>query len=1060
MLSVLFLTAVSSYAQGDILKGFANPPQEYRPQVWWHWMNGNISREGLDRDLDWMERMGISGFHIFDAGFDTPQIVPERVPYMTPEWKKLFNHVLDRASGNGMQVAITSSPGWSITGGPWVSREDAMKKLVWSETVVSEGDATVMLAAPDSICGPYLNCRRYSKDPHRYDYYKDIAVLAVRMRPEDMSMQEMGAKLSTSDGADPSSLLDGIYDNTLTVSRGSADFAWVQVEFSDPRTIRSVMASVDYKDRGNYARRIECSDDGVHFRTIVPRAPETTTSIKIYDIPPTRAKYFRFCSNNADKPLNYAELALYGVSKVNAATEKSGFYAFYSTRDFYPTPECNDALNSEDIIDVTAFHNNGRLEWKVPAGRWKIYRMGYSLTGKQNGPASPEATGLEVDKLNRDAVLRYYRNYLSMYQEASSDRLGKAIRNLMIDSYESGCQNWTADMPAQFRSRRGYELLPWLPALAGELIGSAEQTERFLFDWRQTLEELMAECHYDAVDAIKGEYGLSRYTEAQEYNRVYNADGMDVRRHADVPMAAFWMREFYSSYPCEEADMHEAASVAHIYGQNVVAGESFTTNGLDPDCYGQRVAWRLCPANLKPAADAAMASGQNRFVIHSVVHQPVEDKVPGLTLSRHGSAFNRHNTWAEEARPWVDYLSRSSYLLSQGRNVADVAVFYSETTNAVARFKLERPEVPDGFNYDFINKTALKEAVTPDMYRIIVIDKEVKGMTVPVLRRFREFADAGVLLVGEAPSSCLSLMDDEKEFDSLVRDIWHSGRFNVISQAQLPSALRGMGITKDADIPNPHGVDMRFVHRKLDEGELYWVANIDPAPRKLECSFRVAGRKPFVLDPVTGRSYEPSWRLDNGRTVVNLDMVQNDALFVVFTEKTEGESHIVSETELRAENVLAGPWKLSFQQGRGAPASAVLADLQPLSESEDPGIRYFSGTVSYCKDFRYSGAEDARQVLDLGRVCDMAHVYLNGKDLGLLWKAPYTVDVTDALVKGKNHLEIRVTNTWHNRIIGDLRSDSGEQITYTTYPFYTADSPLIPSGLLGPVVLISQFLVL
>lgn len=934
-----------------------------------------------------------------------------------------------------------------------MSREDAMKKLVWSETVVSEGDGPVVLAAPDSICGPYLNCRRYSKDPHRYDYYKDIAVLAVRMRPEDMSMQEMGAKLSTSDGTDASFLLDGIYDNTHIVGRGNEDFAWIQVEFPEPRTIKSVMASVDYSDRGNYARRLECSDDGIHFRTIAPRAPETTTSVKIYDIPPATARFFRFASNIADKPLKYAELALYGVSKVNAATEKSGFYAFYSTRDFYPTPECGDAASPEDVIDLTSRYKDGHLDWKVPGGRWKIYRMGYSLTGKQNGPASPEATGLEVDKLNREAVLRYYRNYLSMYQDASSERLGKAIRNLMIDSYESGCQNWTADMHAQFRSRRGYELLPWLPALAGEVIGSAERTERFLFDWRQTLEELMAECHYDAVDAIKGEYGLSRYTEAQEYNRVYNADGMDVRRHADVPMAAFWMREFYSSYPCEEADMHEAASVAHIYGQNVVAGESFTTNGLDPDCYGQCVAWRLSPANLKPAADAAMASGQNRFVIHSMVHQPVEDKVPGLTLSRHGSAFNRHNTWAEEARPWVDYLSRSSYLLSQGRNVADVAVFYSETTNAVARFKLERPEVPDGFNYDFINKTALKEAVTPDMYRIIVIDREVKGMTVPVLRKFREFADAGVLLVGQAPEACLSLADNSEEFDFLVRDIWHSGRFNVVSQPQLASALRGMGIARDLDFSNPHGTDIRFVHRKLADGDLYWVANIDPAPRKVDFSFRVTGRKPLVLDPVTGRCFEPGWKLEGGRTVVSLDMAQNDALFVLFTDKAEEESHTVADAKPRGEYVLGGPWKLSFQQGRGAPASVVLSELQSLAESEDPGIRYFSGTVSYCKDFRYSGAADARQILDLGGVCDMAHVYLNGKDMGLLWKAPYTVDVTDALVKGKNHLEIRVTNTWHNRIIGDLRPDSGQQITYTTFPFYTADSPLIPSGLLGPVEL-------
>lgn len=1053
LLTTLLLASGLSYAQSDILKEFENPPREYRPQVWWHWMNGNITREGLDKDLDWMDRVGISGFHVFDAGFDTPQLVAERVPYMTPGWKELFNHVLDRAQAMDMDVAITSSPGWSITGGPWVPKEDAMKKLVWSETVVSGGDSRVVLPAPDSVCGTYLNCRRYAGDPHRYDFYRDVAVLAVKMRPQDRTMAQMGARLTASDGTDPSPLIDGIYDNTCTIGRGNEPYAWLQVEFSEPVTVRSVTAAVDFRDRGNYARRLEYSDDGVHFCTLSPRAPETAARVKIYDVRPVEARFFRFCSNEPDRPLNYAEIALSEVTRVNAATEKAGFFAFYSTRDFYPTPENGDALPASEVIDVSSFFRDGVLEWTAPEGRWKIYRMGYSLTGRQNGPASPEATGLEVDKLDKDAVLRYYRHYLSMFDDASHGRLGSVIRKLMIDSYESECQNWTERMPEEFRSRRGYDLMPWLPALTGEVIVSASLTERFLNDWRKTLEELMTECHYEAVDEIKTEYGLERLTEAQEYNRVYNADGMDVRRNADIPMAAFWMREFYSSYPCEEADMREAASVAHIYGQNVVAGESFTTNGEDPDCYGDRVAWRLCPANLKPAADAAMASGQNRFIIHSLVHQPVDDKVPGLTLSRHGSAFNRHNTWAEEARPWTDYLSRSSYLLSQGRNVADVAVFYSETTNAVARFKFERPEVPAGFNYDFINKTALLGCVTPEMYRIVVIDHEVGAMSVPVLRKFQEFADAGVLLVGAAPSSCLSLSDDEREFKNLVRDIWHTGRFNVISQSQLPSALRAMGIQKDVDFPNPHGADVRFVHRRLDGGELYWVANIMPQPTSLEVSFNVVGRRPVILNAMTGTVAEADYRMEKGRTVVRLDLEQNDALFVLFRDRTDVPSYSAPAFRICGTQEIGGPWALSFQQGRGAPDSACLPSLSLLSGSQIPGIRYFSGTVTYVKDFKFAGKAGERQILDLGRVYDMAHVFLNGRDLGLLWKAPYRIDVTDVLVRGRNRLELRVTNTWHNRIIGDLCPDGGEKVTYTTYSFYSAESPLAPSGLAGPCVI-------
>lgn len=1021
IIAALLSLSLPLSAGNGILADFADPPREYRPRVWWHWMNGNITEDGIRKDIEWMDAAGIVGFHIFDAGFDTPQIVDERLPYMSEGWKKAFNLALDMADSLNMEVSITSSPGWSLTGGPWVTREDAMKKIVWTEKYLNGGKrVTAALEKPAVIDG----------------FYKDVAVIAVRLPGDDLTMEEMGAALSASDS--------------------SEEYPWIMVSLDKPYTIKAYRVTLPFSERYNYSRTLECSDDGIHFRTVSPRAPETVSLDNTIDIPATTARYFRFRSTIPHKAVKYNDIILYCTSRVNAAAEKAGFTASYSVRDFYPTPERGDAISFNDVIDVTGKVRDGVLEWKAPAGKWCVYRFGYALTGRKNGPASPEATGLEVDKFDSNAVQRYFRNYYGMYQEASKGRLGTVISNLMIDSYESGCQNWTAAMPEEFKARRGYSLIPWMPALAGRIIGDSASTERFLYDWRRTLEELIAENHYDGMSGLNREYGLTRQVEAQEYSRVYNADGMDVRRHSDIPMGSFWMREFYSSYPCEEADMREAASVAHIYGQNVCAGESFTTNGEDPDGFGRRVAWALHPGNLKPAADAAMASGQNRFVIHSLVHQPVDDKVPGLTLSKHGMAFNRHNTWAAEARPWTDYLSRSSYLLSQGRFVADMAVFYSETTNAVARFKQERPEVPDGYAYDFINKTVLTSGIDLP-YKVVIIDKEVRYMSVPVLRRFAELARKGILLVGNEPEDYCDLMGDDSEFHSLVNEIWHSGRMNVIARAQLENVLRSINLRKDADIPNPTGADIRFVHRRLDDGELYWVANINPEYRKVDATFRVSGKKPFILHADSGLVEEAAYHISGDCTTVSLELLPDDAQFILFEENTDKISYsIPPKTENRILEI-QGPWKLSFPENLGAPESAEMPLAGRLDESKDPGIRYFSGTATYCNSFEFGPlCSSSTYILDLGEVYNMARIYLNGKDLGLVWKRPFRVDVTDALAEGTNNLEIRVTNTWHNRIIGDIQPDCKNKITFTTYQFYTAGSPLYESGLEGPVTIYSQ----
>ncbi len=379
-----------------------------------------------------------------------------------------------------------------------------------------------------------------------------------------------------------------------------------------------------------------------------------------------------------------AELVLYKVARVNRFEEKA---AFSTATDLYsaasPEVKADEALRKADVVDLTAkMKADGTLEWTPPAGNWVVLRLGYSLTGHKNSPASPEATGLEVDKLNAGYVKAYFNNYLDQYKDATGGLMGsKGLKYMITDSWEAGTQNWTDNMIKEFTLRRGYDMIPWLPVLTGHIVESAGASDRFLWDFRKTLGDLLVENHYDQLTEILKERGMARYTESHEGGRAFIGDGMEVKRKAAIPMSATWTpggfdpgTEVATRY---KADVRESASVAHIYGQNLVAAESMTAIGS---------AWAWSPELLKPTADMELANGLNRFVIHTSVHQPVNDKIPGLGLGPFGQWFTRHETWAEQAGPWLTYLARSSYMLQQGKFVADIVYFYGEDNNITALF--------------------------------------------------------------------------------------------------------------------------------------------------------------------------------------------------------------------------------------------------------------------------------------------------------------------------------------------------------------------------------------
>jgi len=1123
---VLVLVLVTFFVSGckhqtreasDLEAGFLNPPDEARPRVWWHWMNGNISKEGISADLKWMKRVGIAGFQNFDAALATPQIVDKRLVYMTPEWKDAFLHATKLADSLGLEMAIAGSPGWSESGGPWVKPEQAMKKFVWTETRVEGGKPfSGTLPKPPSTTGSFQNLPLAEMSSLSGgspapipEYYADAAVVAYRLPETDLSMNELKPVVTSSGGRfNPASLTDGdLATSTLLPYTRPGENSWIQFSFSEPVTVQA-LTIVGGGNPGRFGfgadatgRTLEAGDDGKSFNKVTDIVTGGVTQ-KTLTFTPVTAKYFRFtwkapeASPFAGQDLGdlgemfginaamlrgpqgtqVAELVLHTVKRIHRFEEKA---AFAAATDLYTavTPEIDpkDAVKKDEVIDLTSMMKaDGSLEWTPPEGKWAVIRLGYSLTGHQNSPASPEATGLEVDKLSADHVRSYFTNYLDQYKDATGGLMGeKGLQYVITDSWEAGTQNWTDNMITEFKNRRGYDLIPWIPVLTGHIIENSESSERFLWDFRKTIGDLTTANHYDNLTEILKERGMARYSESHESGRAFIGDGMEVKKNAAIPMSATWTpggldpgTEVATRY---KADVRESASVSHIYGHKYVAAESLTAIGN---------AWGYSPEKLKPTADMEMANGLNRFVIHCSPHQPVNDKIPGLGLGPFGQWFTRHETWAEQAGAWIDYLARSSWMLQQGEFVADVAWYYGEDNNVTALYNEKLPEVPEGYNYDFVNADALVNVLgvengnitTPagTTYRLLVLDDNARYMTLAVLKKIDELVNAGAVIAGDKPIATPSLSDDATEFLTIVDRLWANekgeniiGKGKVLAGMKVGDALEKMKINPDFTYSKPENdTKLMFVHRKAGNTDFFWVNSRNARVQDIEAEFRVTGKEAEIWHPETGRINKASYEIGDGSTKVPLHLESEDAVFVVFRNKARKNSFTVPAPVEKQLASIDGPWTVKFQEKRGAPAEATFESLTLWNENAEKGIKYFSGTGTYVKTLNAPAewfSEGSELWLDLGSVKNLAEVIVNGQSLGIIWKTPFRVNVTGALKEGQNTLEIKVTNLWVNRLIGDQQPDAGEKITYTTMRFYRAESPLLPSGLPGPVILVGKY---
>lgn len=1060
----------------ELVEHFGDPPSEARPRVWWHWMDGNVTEDGIVKDLAWMERAGIGGVQNFDGSLDTPQIVSERVPYMSDAWRSALDLAVSIAGEKNLEFTIASSPGWSETGGPWVRPEQAMKKLVWSELEVDGGQSiTEPLPAPPDVSGPFQDIPGGGAEPSSPEHsglpslYRDSRVIAYQIPSSDWPP---APRITSSSPLDVDRLAIGGRTSFQRLAMNENQRGWVNFAYSDPVTMRAVELVLEPGVRIGPiypswpAGWIEASDDGETYRRIAV-LPERGAPQQTIAFPATTARHFRVLLEARYAPFavdafappeqvvqthGVARIRFLGEPRVMRFEDKAGWSTIPGLAAA-PTPEADtDAvIAARNVVDLTArMQSDGVLRWTPPPGRWRILRLGWSLTGKMNNPASEEGTGLEVDKLNANHVRSYVETYLDIYERAvGRSKMGeRGIGYMLNDSYEAMAANWTDDILTEFATRRGYDPLPWLPVLTGRVVNDAEDSDRFLWDFRRTLADLIAEEHYGLLTTELRARGMGRYGEAHEALRAFVGDGMEVKKDADVPMGATWAMPNPSKLL---PDLLESASVAHLYGQNLVAAESFTA--IAPS-YG------FDPASLKQYADKMMANGVNRFVIHTSVHQPDDRAGPGIGLGGVGQWFTRKETWAEMARPWTDYLARSSYLLQQGRFVADIAWFYGEDDNITALYDGRTPGIPEGFAFDFVNGDAIRsilraedgQLVAPGggRYRLLAIDPTAR-MTLPTLRKLDALSQGGAVIAGQRPRRSPSLADgdNDNEFSVLAEVIWNRSDRTFVN---VDAAIDALGLAPDAILGSS---SLSFVHRELAEGDIYFIANLGETPVETTGSFRVSGRAPEIWRASDGSIAPTSYDIVQGRTRIPLVLGAHDAFFLVFRKRATASSYSAPRLTVAPLMTLSGPWQVSFPAGSGAPATSAYPDLASWSDSEDPSVRYFSGTGRYSKSVTLPPIPAGSQLLlDLGEVRNVARVTVNGTLAAYAWSAPYRMDITGMIRAGHNEIEIEVANLWPNRLIGDLQPDAEERHAYAAFDPFDADSPLLPSGLLGPVQLL------
>jgi hypothetical protein len=941
-----------SQTLAEMQRDFANPPDASKPWVYWWWLDGVATPEGITADLEEMKKKGINGLLLFDCGSSGP-LANKGPRFMSEEWRANFRHAVNEAARLNMEMGVNLCTGWDA-GGPWVEREDAIKILVWREMTVTG--------------------------------------------PMDLLAEELKRKSPLQTVAGP-----------------------------------------------------------------LPATPE-----------------------------NWHRDIVTFASQPNGA----------------------GTWQSKSALTLPLQHHEGVPLWRIPEGEWVILQFGYMLSGNEAKLASSGMHGWEIDPMSARALDRHFDNTAVKLIQDAGVHVGKTFKYTHIDSWEINQPSWTQAFEEEFKKRRGYDPLPYLPALAGKTVDSADLSERFTWDYRRTIADLVQENYYGQLTARSHPHNLGTHSEAGgPFFRQY-VDALHCLGENDIPMGEFWstrnVEPDKQSVPdpffhTSERDLpgsyvgcvRQAASAARIYGKAFCQAESFT--GFDRD-------WVEDPYYLKADGDRAFCVGLGRCVIHHYASVPDFGVMPGNQWEHISIHFNRNVTWWDKCHAWLRYLARCQHLLRQGAFVAEL-LFYSG--EAIPNFVLTDQKPVPGFDFDCINADALVRLARVKDKRVdigngttygylIIPGMAGENMSVAVLTKLREMVTAGMTLVATPPMRTPGLANyrsADAELHRIAAELWGGdagasgehklGRGRVLWGISVDDLLQRDNVRPDVEVHaalRPYQVD--WIHRRSALADIYFIANHSEEVVESEISFRVAGRTPVLFDAVQGTSKPiQEAREAGGRTVIPMRFAAKQSFFVVFPSVPAAAAPpqhpaLATFPALQTEMTLEGPWSVAFDPAWGAPAHVTFPHLEDWTRHHDDGIRHYSGKAVYTRTFQHSGRGKGRCYLDLGLIKNVAEVTLNGKNLGVVWTAPWHVDVTDVLREGDNDLSIEIVNLWPNRLIKDGILPEAQRLTSTNVRTYQPVVPddlatwgnpadedrkkagkpaeLFSSGLLGPVTLMRE----
>lgn len=1065
-----------------------NPSNEAKPWTFWYWMFGAVSKEGITADLEAMKQAGLGGTYLMPIkGVKEGPQYNGKAQQLTPEWWEMVRFSMEEADRLGLKLGMHICDGFALAGGPWISPKESMQKVVWSDTIVEGGKLKALrLPAPEA----YEN------------YYEDIALFAL---PVEDAADEMPAKISCVNLA---TATDVKSNQTINMDAGgvirSSYPCYIQYEYGQPFTCRNVEIVLNGNNYQAHRLKVMASDDGVNYRFVKQLVParqgwQNTDENSTHSIPETTARYFRFYwtpegsepgSEDMDaakwKPnLKIKQIRLHREARLNQWEGKAGLVWRVASTTKEEEIGKKDCYALSQIINLTDEFNktaNGNFSERtitatLPKGKWKILRMGHTATGHTNATAGG-GKGLECNKFDPQTVRKQFDNWFAQAFVKTDPQLARRVLKYMhVDSWECGCQNWSGNFTAEFQKRRGYDLMPYLPLLAGIPVESAERSERILRDVRTTIAELVVDVFYQVLADCAKEYDCQFSAECVAPTMV--SDGLMHYQKVDLPMGEFWLNSPTHDKP---NDMLDAISGAHIYGKNIIQAEGFTE---------VRGTWDEHPAMLKALLDRNYALGINRLFFHVYVHNPWLDRTPGMTLDGIGLFFQRDQTWWKTgAKAFCEYVTRCQALLQYGHPVTDIAVFTGEEMprRSILPERLV-PSLPGIFGAERVESERIRLANGGQPLRVRPVgvthsanmaDPEkwvnpLRGYAYDsfnkdALLRLAKVENGRITLPGGASYKVLVLplsrpMNPEpielsSETKKKIGELKAAGVL-IPAIPYKEDDFSAYGLERDLVVPE----DVAWTHRRGEQGDIYFIANQRNETRTFTASMRINGRKPECWNPVTGEiNSSPVYEEKNGRTEIVLTLAPHESVFIVYSTK-EGRKDYAGNTEslwkeklspvntgLVNTNLDTKEYEVTFLS---ANKTIIRKELFDWSKEEDEQIRYYSGTAVYKTTFRQkSKLKEGQQVyLNLGRVCDLATVRVNGVDCGTVWTAPYRADITAALKKGSNVLEIEVTNTWANALKGVDEGKAPFEGIWTNAKYRRAENTLLPAGLMGPLQL-------